>query len=743
GATLTEDRFGNSNSAYSFNGVDDVIIGALSAPSGIDTAITTVAWFYQPAEVGHPGNGVVGVGNGNGGQHFYQRLSNTLGSVIWNGGTGQNRFWIGADDGGSDRWWGSVSGITTGFWHMTATSYSSASRDVKIYIDGVLDRIISLSADLALTDEVYIGCDGYTDNYFVGMIDDIRIYNRALAIAEIQALYIGGPTVDNEGPLISDISYIDNVLEDNPIAITVTVIDFSAVDNVILSYAIGGVPTFYQMTMADQGDNSYKSIIPREGVTRAGVVFFITAEDTLNNTSTSNTVSIPVQYQPGSISTNLANSAFPDGFPYEKWRLISLPSDMDNKTLLGTIQDDFESLPSDSTWKLYSYVGPGSNDYEEVTAFTLGESYFLKQVGSEQAIQFSLGSGKSYDLAGLTITLPSRWWSFVSAPYPFQVDVDVNQSTFIGPYDYGAYGSGGQEGWSLGEVQTTFKPWGGYIVYNNTDATQTLDIAPSAGLGKRLLKEYQEPSAGWTINLTAEGEKYIDGGNVIGRIPGAVEGLDDNDHPEPPYLDGFISIFIDRSDWEDQATRTTDIRSPETQDGSWDLALDTRAEPGPISLTYQLEGDLPPAIALVDLPARKVYRLSARENPAPITAYNEHFSYQLKVVAGSESYVSSTTNEILAALPTDFALGKNYPNPFNPTTTIEYALPRPAKVSLRVYDLLGKEIATLINEWQDMGYRQVKWHGRDQSAKPVASGIYFAVYMAEDVMKVRKMLLLK
>ncbi len=87
--------------------------------------------------------------------------------------------------------------------------------------------------------------------------------------------------------------------------------------------------------------------------------------------------------------------------------------------------------------------------------------------------------------------------------------MDADQGTFIGPYDYGAYGSQGQEGWSVGEVQTTFKPWGGYIVYNNTDAAQTLDIAPSAALGKRLGKADQQPLAGWTLSLTAEGEKYM------------------------------------------------------------------------------------------------------------------------------------------------------------------------------------------------------------------------------------------
>ncbi|MFC1481989.1 FlgD immunoglobulin-like domain containing protein, partial [Candidatus Neomarinimicrobiota bacterium] len=92
---------------------------------------------------------------------------------------------------------------------------------------------------------------------------------------------------------------------------------------------------------------------------------------------------------------------------------------------------------------------------------------------------------------------------------------------------------------------------------------------------------------------------------------------------------------------------------------------------------------------------------------------------------------------------TRIVLEQNYPNPFTLYTTIEYALPRPARVSLKVYDILGKVVATLIDEPQDMDYRQVEWHGRDQDGRAVASGIYFAVYKAEDVIRVRKMVLLK
>jgi hypothetical protein len=96
-----------------------------------------------------------------------------------------------------------------------------------------------------------------------------------------------------------------------------------------------------------------------------------------------------------------------------------------------------------------------------------------------------------------------------------------------------------------------------------------------------------------------------------------------------------------------------------------------------------------------------------------------------------------------AGLPKEFALAHNYPNPFNPTTSIPYALPVSARVSMRVYDVTGRLIQTLVNGDQTAGYHRVVWDGTDNAGRPVASGIYLFELTANDFRQVNKMMLLK
>jgi hypothetical protein len=86
---------------------------------------------------------------------------------------------------------------------------------------------------------------------------------------------------------------------------------------------------------------------------------------------------------------------------------------------------------------------------------------------------------------------------------------------------------------------------------------------------------------------------------------------------------------------------------------------------------------------------------------------------------------------------------RSYPNPFNPTTTIVYSLPSSGRVSLRIYDVHGHLVKTLVNERKDDGQHRITWNGRDASGTPVASGIYFVRLESGGLVQTQKIALLK
>jgi len=94
-------------------------------------------------------------------------------------------------------------------------------------------------------------------------------------------------------------------------------------------------------------------------------------------------------------------------------------------------------------------------------------------------------------------------------------------------------------------------------------------------------------------------------------------------------------------------------------------------------------------------------------------------------------------------LPVEFSLGRNYPNPFNPNTHLAYSLPEGGPVSLKVFDLLGREVRTLVNETMTAGIYDAVWDGRDDNGLAVTTGIYMVRMKAGEFNTTQKVVLMK
>ena len=119
-------------------------------------------------------------------------------------------------------------------------------------------------------------------------------------------------------------------------------------------------------------------------------------------------------------------------------------------------------------------------------------------------------------------------------------------------------------------------------------------------------------------------------------------------------------------------------------------------------------------------------------------------STQLTIIVTSPT---SVAKENESYLPLTFTLNQNNPNPFNSMTTIHYQLPKPAEVCIKIYNLQGQEIRTLIKEKKEGGYFTIIWDGKDNQGNIVVSGVYFyrmnAKSRKQQFIQTKKMILLR
>lgn len=123
------------------------------------------------------------------------------------------------------------------------------------------------------------------------------------------------------------------------------------------------------------------------------------------------------------------------------------------------------------------------------------------------------------------------------------------------------------------------------------------------------------------------------------------------------------------------------------------------------------------------------------------------YEYRLKQIDYNGNYeYFDLSNEVVIGVPEKYVLAQNYPNPFNPSTLIKYSIPNAANVSIKIFDILGNEVATLINEKQNAGFYSVEFSSKEKGSA-LSSGVYFykliATGVSGDFTESKKMTLIK
>ncbi|MGH7455978.1 MAG: FlgD immunoglobulin-like domain containing protein, partial [bacterium] len=129
--------------------------------------------------------------------------------------------------------------------------------------------------------------------------------------------------------------------------------------------------------------------------------------------------------------------------------------------------------------------------------------------------------------------------------------------------------------------------------------------------------------------------------------------------------------------------------------------------------------------------------------PAAYSFPTVAWKYDNLPVEDPPALITAVEEKPTNGVPLSFALERNYPNPFNPETTIKYQVARTSEVKIGIYNVMGQLVKTLVNETKNAGNYTIVWNGDNAQGKPAPTGVYFLKMEAGDFIKVHKMALVK
>jgi hypothetical protein len=369
-------------------------------------------------------------------------------------------------------------------------------------------------------------------------------------------------------------------------------------------------------------------------------------------------------------------------------------------------------------WQAYWDNGAASNylveyDGSSTFRFTVGRAFWIISKG---ALNISRTVTAQSLNASQEAEIPlNAGWNLITNPFTSTITWSKIQSangsnapiyTFSGSFS----------------TSTSFEPYVGYYFFNGSPNTTLATLkVPYASIFSKS-SELPEPIPGdWRVNVALSSGEVVDGETWFGVSINARENLDPLDHRKPHGVSTFAFAYFDRPEWDaDYSTFATDIRPQITGIQRWDFStINELSEPS--TLVFRGVKDVPynyvvylvdPARGKhVDLRSDSVYRFRPFTNPS-----------RFSVLVGSSDLVMKKAGEVI---PTNFSLSHNFPNPFNPTTTLSVTVPKASDVRIDIYSTLGHRVRTLFVGLLEAGRHWFSWDGRNDAGEATPSGAYY------------------
>lgn len=564
-------------------------------------------------------------------------------------------------------------------------------------------------------------------NYYVFKVNSFNQWGvSAFSIAS------GDTTVDPVPPSIQSYE-LSNSRPSAGTNLTISVQSQNAT-SMALEYGIGGQNQMNSQNMTFNG-GVFAVTIPSAAVTAAGLWFRIRGENRYGSTyypSANSKATIPVVLLQNQVVNVVAQGAYPIGTGEKSFYTIALPfqGSINLIPLLGKQdRNTRDGLPGN--WRLIKYDSDGG--YTDATTMEGNTGYFIYHDKNHSVDLFSeLDTVITNDFELFNNIILRPGWNLVPWPYAFSATLVRTDPQKIGSIWDRTMGS-----W---QQTTTAMPFGAYGIRNKTGSNVKMSNVIQ---WTQVVSKIRQPKTEltWEICLKVDAQRHTDWFNFLGTSASAENGLDELDEEEPMMLANDISLYFETQCERGTKKLSRDVRDQNTQGHVWDFTVENSSESRMATLSWEttnLPNDY--QLALIDVSNNKFVGESTMENSYKIEERKTRF----KMIVGTPSYVQNITSDIRESMPEKFFLSQNYPNPFNPTTTILFDIARSSHVRIRVYNMLGQEVTTLVNRYYETGRNyQANWNGKDGLGREVASGVYIYRLEAGKTSKTKKMLFVK
>ncbi|MBI3006171.1 MAG: T9SS type A sorting domain-containing protein, partial [Ignavibacteriales bacterium] len=558
------------------------------------------------------------------------------------------------------------------------------------------------------------------------------------------------PTISHDSASVGPVTITAGVAT-SPKSITASstkLSSLSPIASMSLEYRRVEVSTWTPVSYNAPFTNS-AAAIPADVFTSGGVpnniVYRITATDSAQNIKTTNAWSIVtvISDQPPPQPTPLPAASTMPGTEVKAYRLFSVPYQLTDQKpssyIPASLGPHADGDVNYVNWRMQRITGGGTStpdDYEtfkDESALKPGAAFFLVVREADKKVTVSGATTVNAQVMNNDGIQLTQGWNLVGNPFTTAISYDSLRSSGPGAITDWAYydGQGPRgSGWWTDANHKSLLPWEGLALYA-TQATKLLfgvigqqtGVAPSFNLEAPLsvASKNSENESAWIVNVNAyrTDNDLKDEGNGVGMTDGASTGHDSYDSYQPPILEGKnVAVYFKG----ETSGRDMDIRPINDQGDSWDMKVITGDKGARIRLDLSGAKAIPnPAFEayLVDLDESMAYNL---RTTSAVEVNSKQGVRNFVVLVGTREFVDRERRGV-DLVPREMKLFANYPNPFNPETVIRYQVSGAREVynvSLKVYNLLGQEVVTLVEQEQIPGYYEIKF-----SARSLTTGVYF------------------